>query len=150
MRFILAPNELQQAVKDYLGKLVSVSSNTTMNVEVTKTTNGTEAVIDLVPATDSPVQAAQAPVPTARGRRAADKAVETPAVSSPKATEPSPESEMSQSVTEEVTEAPEPSNGEEIEPVTEPAAEEPAPKVEEPPKSAPRSLFANLRKPQNS
>ena len=147
MQITLNQVEIEEAITNYVNDLVSVNEGMaiTVTIKATRGEEGTTALIDIVPEVVEPevvepVKAAAKPVRKTATKQAAVPAKEEPVVEA----EPEP-------VVKEAE--PEP----EAEPVKEEEAAPDAAEVpvaddeqaEVPAVAAPKSLFANLRKPNN-
>jgi outer membrane biosynthesis protein TonB len=147
MQITLNQVEIEEAITNYVNDLVSVNEGMTITITIkaTRGEEGTTALIDIVPEVAElevvePVKAAVKPA-----RKTATKAAAVPAKEEPvaeaqpepvvKEAEPEPEAEP---VKEE--EAPQA-------PAEEPVVDDEKPEVLA--AAAPKSLFANLRKPNN-
>lgn len=158
MQLILVQSEVEQAIKDYVGKLINIAPDTQVDIDLTATrgSEGVKAVIELTPASANKAEAPfdttpNSPVPTAVST-GTGRGPGRPRKVQPPAPEPEPEPvveetpELAQDGAELASEAPADTDTEAE--ATELAEEAPvAPAA--PPATAPRSLFANLRKPQN-
>ena len=153
MQITLNQVEIEQAIANYVNDLVSVNEGMDINItlKATRGEEGTTALIDIVPEVVEPETPEPVAKPTRRAAKPAVKAAVTKA-------EPEPE--------EAPVEAKEEPAVKEVEPTPEVKAEEvsyPKPEPEEVLKDAepvketeaeipaekPKSLFANLRKPNN-
>lgn len=173
MQITLVQSEIEQALTDFISSQMTIKEGMAIKIELraTRGAEGFQANIDIVPQhLLSEVVAAPATVPTSRAATAAVKG-ETPAtlvkkspeeaaprlvsgeVLPPEPSLPEPEVVEEEAAEPEVAVAEEgPVDMAEEEPVpeveTEAAAEEPAEEVK--PSTQARSLFGNLRKPENA
>lgn len=149
MQITLNQVEIEEAITNYVNDLVSVNEgmSITVTIKATRGEEGTTALIDIVPEVVEPevvepVKAAAKPARKTATKQAAVPAKEEPVV------EAEPEPEPVAKVAEPEPEA-EPVKEEEAAPD---AAEVPVAddeQAEVPAVAAPKSLFANLRKPNN-
>jgi hypothetical protein len=143
MQIVLVQTEVEDALKEYVHKRVTVPTDTHFEIDISSTrgSEGVKAIIDLVPASTTGPK-----VITAGRKRLTVPATQTP-VPATKEPEPEPEAEPAQEPAE-----PQEPQTEESEEVAEATGTEDAVSAatEPPPPAAPvKSLFANLRKPQN-
>ena len=148
MQITLNQVEIEEAITNYVNDLVSVNEGMaiTVTIKATRGEEGTTALIDIVPEVVEPevvepVKAAAKPVRKTATKQAAVPAKEEPVVEAEpepvvKEAEPEPEAEP---VKEEEEAVPNPT---EVPVADDEQAEVPA-------VAAPKSLFANLRKPNN-
>ena len=148
MQITLNQVEIEEAITNYVNDLVSVNEGMaiTVTIKATRGEEGTTALIDIVPEVVEPevvepVKAAAKPARKTATKQAAVPAKEEPVVEAEpepvvKEAEPEPEAEP---VKEEEEAVPNPT---EVPVADDEQAEVPA-------VAAPKSLFANLRKPNN-
>ena len=147
MQITLNQVEIEEAITNYVNDLVSVNEGMaiTVTIKATRGEEGTTALIDIVPEVIEPEVVEPVKAAAKPGRKPAVKQTVVPTKEEPVAqAQPEPEPEPVANVAE-----PEPVKEEEAAPD---AAEVPVAddeQVEVPAVAAPKSLFANLRKPNN-
>ena len=151
MQITLNQVEIEEAITNYVNDLVSVNEGMaiTVTIKATRGEEGTTALIDIVPEVVEPEVVEPVKAAAKPGRKPAVKQAVVPTKEEPVAqAQPEPEPEPVAKVVEPEPEA-EPVKEEEaaLEAAEVPVADDE--QAEVPAVAAPKSLFANLRKPNN-
>lgn len=149
MQIILVQSEVEQALHDYISSRLTLAEGTTIKIDLSATrgADGIKATIDLVAPGSAPAALeapAPAPVKPAKAAKEDPKATPAPAPNAAPqepASDPQPDAEESPFVAD----APAVEAG--VDPVADQIAAEAA---GEAPAPAPKSLFASIKRPQNT
>ena len=149
MQITLNQVEIEEAITNYVNDLVSVNEGMaiTVTIKATRGEEGTTALIDIVPEVVEPEVVEPVKAAAKPGRKPAVKQAAVPAKEEP-VVEAEPEPEPVAKVAEPEPEA-EPVKEEEAAPDTAEVPVADDEQAEVPAVAAPKSLFANLRKPNN-
>lgn len=149
MQIILVQSEVEQALHDYISSRLTLAEGTTIKIDLSATrgADGIKATIDLVAPGSAPVALeapAPAPVKPAKAPKEDPKATPAPAPA-PAPQEPVSEAQPDAEDPPFVADAPVAEAG--VDPVADQIAAEAA---GEAPAPAPKSLFASIKRPQNT